>query len=114
MKHRNPNKSEVEVKLGDGVILGNRVRLGNGVTLGDAVRLGNGAILTCVFCAGRDARGYEFLAGHDESRSGEFRIFAGCSDFSVDEARAHWASNPDALRKVEYLVAEAALNGETP
>jgi hypothetical protein len=32
------------------------------------------------------------------------RVFAGCRDFSVPEARKHWRKNPEALRRVKMLV----------
>ena len=95
--HTNPDGTTVRVTLGDGV------KLGNGVTLGDYVTL----VAPNIICAGRDRRGYEFLAGFDAERK-EGRIFAGCRDFSLEDARAHWASNPEAMRKVEYLAAEIA------
>ena len=93
------------VTLGDDVRLGYGVKLGDRVTLGDRVILGYGVRLDKVVCAGRDSRGYEFLAGFDTIRN-ENRIFAGCRDFSLAGARKHWAENPEALRKVEYLALE--------
>ena len=54
---------------------------------------------------GYDPRGYHFRAvkfGHG------WQITAGCRNFTVEEALAHWANNPDALTRVAILDAAAA------
>ena len=51
-------------------------------------------------CGGLDHRGYHFRAVSTETGP---RITAGCRDFTVEEARDHWAHNPDALARVEVL-----------
>ena len=51
-------------------------------------------------CGGLDHRGYHFRAVSTETGP---RITAGCRDFTVEEARSHWADNPDALARVEVL-----------
>ena len=114
MSHTNPDGSTVSVCLGRYVSLGNYVSLGKNVSLGNEVSLGNGVVLgnyvslERVFDAGCDHRGYRFIAGVDLGRH-ELRIFAGCRDFSVEDALRHWTikDNREALRKVDYLVAEA-------
>jgi len=52
--------------------------------------------------AGQDRRGYRFVGIH---HADGWRIAAGCRWFTLAEARAHWASNPDALRRVELIAA---------
>ena len=46
---------------------------------------------------GDDPRGYRFIA---VAHADGWRIKAGCRWFTVDEALAHWANNPDALARV--------------
>ena len=52
--------------------------------------------------AGQDTRGYRFV----EVRHGEsMRIYAGCRDFTIEEAMEHWTAkgNKDALGRVRFL-----------
>jgi hypothetical protein len=51
-------------------------------------------------CAGRDPRGYHFRA---VAKAGGIQITAGCRCFTLAEALAHWANNPDALARVALL-----------
>ena len=66
--------------------------------------------LTAMFSAGCDSRDYHFftypIAGVD-------RVFAGCRNFSLSEARSHWGHNgesdrPDCLALVEKIAAHLA------
>ena len=112
--HTNPNKMTVIVRLGTRVMLGDGVRLGTRVMLGDGVRLGDGVELgtpgSPYWCAGRDPRGYEVIG---YLRADMLRVIAGCRDFTVEDAKAHWSDpghqNPDAaadiLLKIAYLEA---------
>ena len=53
-----------------------------------------------VIDAGHDPRGYRFAGvRHD----GGWRVSAGCRWFALEEARAHWAGNPDALLRVALI-----------
>ena len=61
-----------------------------------------------IISAGEDSRGYTFAA---VLQDGEWRIRAGCRDFSIDEALEHWgpdgeSDNPECLALVEKLKAE--------
>ena len=61
-----------------------------------------------IISAGADSRGYWFSA---VKQNGAWRIRAGCRDFSVAAALAHWGSggqsdNPECLALVEKIVAE--------
>ena len=61
-----------------------------------------------IISAGADSRSYWFSA---VKQNGAWRIRAGCRDFSVAAALAHWGSggqsdNPKCLALVEHLVAE--------
>ena len=51
---------------------------------------------------GIDPRGYHFLAVR---RTDGWQIIAGCRRFTLEQARAHWAHNPDALARVAILAA---------
>ncbi|HEX5321469.1 MAG TPA: hypothetical protein VFW46_20085 [Stellaceae bacterium] len=60
--------------------------------------------------AGPDSRGYQFVAGRVRH---QWRILAGCRNFSIDDARRHWgpggpSDRPDCLRMVERLADEIA------
>ena len=64
-----------------------------------------------IISAGADFRGYWFSA---VKQTGNWRVRAGCRDFSVADALAHWGSggqsdNPKCLALVEHLVAEIAV-----
>ena len=61
-------------------------------------------------CGGWDSRGYHFRAVLFASG---VRITAGCRDFTLSEARAHWTAknNLDALARAELL---ALLETTTP
>lgn len=55
--------------------------------------------------AGKDSRGYAFLAARIRN---QWRILAGCRNFSIDEARKHWgpggrSDRPDCLALVQVL-----------
>ncbi len=70
--------------------------------------------LTALITAGADARGYVFTA---LKMRGEWRVLAGCRNFSLRRARAHWGSGgdsdrPDCLALVEVLAAEIAKREE--
>ena len=54
---------------------------------------------------GHDPRGYHFRAVRFAHG---WQITAGCRNFTVEEALAHWANNPDALTRVAILDAAAA------
>ncbi len=62
-----------------------------------------------VICAGTDRRGYRFVGVMHADGP---RIAAGCRWFTLDEARAHWASNPDALARVELIAGWGARQSE--
>ena len=67
-----------------------------------------GALPPWLIDGGKDSRGYYFTG---MLVAGEWRIRAGCRDFSLEEAREHWgarsASNrPDCLALVEKIAAE--------
>ena len=58
--------------------------------------------------AGKDRRGYEFTA---LKLRGQWRIMAGCRNFSLPDARRHWghggaSDRPECLALVEKLAAE--------
>ena len=57
---------------------------------------------TCLIDGGDDPRGYRFV-GLDTADGR--RVLAGCRDYSLAEAREHWANNPDALACVEVIAA---------
>jgi hypothetical protein len=57
---------------------------------------------------GADSRGYWFTGMHI---NGEWRIRAGCRDFTIDRSLRHWGSGgqsdrPDCLALVEKIIAE--------
>lgn len=57
--------------------------------------------------AGKDSRGYEF---HGVNICGQWRVVAGCRNFSLDEARKHWgpggySDRADCLALVEKIAA---------
>ena len=51
-------------------------------------------------CLGYDPRGYHFRA---VAYPRGWQITAGCRNFTVAEAKHHWAENPDALARVAIL-----------
>ena len=60
--------------------------------------------------AGQDPRGYRFVG----VRQGEsMRIYAGCRDFTIEEAERHWteAGNKDALIRVSLIAHHARKGG---
>lgn len=57
--------------------------------------------------AGQDIRGYRFVGYWRDG----LRILAGCRDFTVAEARAHWAGNAECAAKVALIETVAALRG---
>ena len=63
----------------------------------------NGANLRAVggaLCLGYDPRGYRFVGiAHNDG----WRVLAGCRWFTLDQAREHWANNPDALARIAIL-----------
>lgn len=64
--------------------------------------------LTGMIHGGKDSRGYHFFGF---PQSGKYRIFAGCRNFTLDEAIAHWgpggpSDRPDCLALVEKIVDE--------
>ncbi len=55
---------------------------------------------TILIDAGQDHRGYRFVG----VPTGEgLRILAGCRWFSLEEAKAHWVDNRDALARVAFI-----------
>jgi hypothetical protein len=63
--------------------------------------------------AGKDSRGYWFAP---VKARGRWRIIAGCRNYSIAEARAHWgpsgeSDRPDCLALVEKCVAMIAARG---
>jgi len=50
--------------------------------------------------AGVDRRGYHFRA---VAKDRGIEITAGCRQFTLEQAREHWANNLDALARVELL-----------
>jgi hypothetical protein len=61
------------------------------------------------FNAGFDSRFRQFVA---VQAAGGWRIIAGCRNLSFEEARDHWAENPEALALVEKLAREIATELE--
>jgi hypothetical protein len=64
--------------------------------------------LTDVIHGGKDSRGYHFFG---LQQRGKYRIFAGCRNFTLEEALAHWGpggpgDKPDCLALVEKIIAE--------
>ena len=57
--------------------------------------------------AGQDIRGYRFVGYWREG----LRIVAGCRDYTIEEARAHWAGNAECAAKVALIETVAALRG---
>ena len=53
-----------------------------------------------VYDAGADPHGYRFLGLRFRDR---ITVAAGCRWLRLDRARMHWASNPDALARVERI-----------
>ena len=83
----------------------------SGANLSDAALSGaNLSGTTSYRCGGWDSRGYHFRAVLFASG---VRITAGCRDFTLSEARAHWTAknNLDALGRAELL---ALLETTTP
>ena len=80
--------------LGDATLSGANLR---GATLSGANLSG-----TCLIDGGADPRGYRFV-GLDTADGR--RVLAGCRDYTLAEAREHWANNPDALARVEIIAA---------
>ena len=83
----------------------------SGANLSDADLSGaNLSGTTSYRCGGWDSRGYHFRAVLFASG---VRITAGCRDFTLSEARAHWTAknNLDALGRAELL---ALLETTTP
>ena len=67
-----------------------------------------------IISAGKDRRGYWFAALRI---AGVWRVRAGCRDFSMDQALAHWGSGgqsdkPDCLALVENLASQIAARFE--
>jgi hypothetical protein len=60
--------------------------------------------LTAAVFAGRDSRGYDFVG---LKLRGEWRVLAGCRNFSFRKARLHWARNAECLALVEKIAADA-------
>lgn len=57
---------------------------------------------------GEDSRGYYFFGF---LQCGEYRIFAGCRNFTPEEALAHWgpggpSNRPDCLTLVQKIISE--------
>ena len=100
---------------------GNHIRCGFGVVLGNGARVGDYASVGNFASVGNDARVGDYARsiladlGAEQGRgygraayiaaNGAVRISAGCRDFSIAEARAHWgaADYPDRKRGDEYL-----------
>lgn len=66
------------------------------------------AALAELIHGGEDSRGCYFFAFPN---CGQYRIFAGCRNFSVDDARRHWgrggpSANPECLALVENIAAQ--------
>ena len=55
--------------------------------------------------AGSDHRGYQFVAVQIRE---QWRIIAGCRNYSLEDARAHWRTNAECAALVEKLAAEIA------
>ena len=55
--------------------------------------------------AGQDSRGYRFVGHYCKA----VRIIAGCRNFTINEAKDHWANNPEALAKVVLIETVASL-----
>lgn len=60
---------------------------------------------------GMDSRGYHFFG---LPQSGKYRIFAGCRNFTPEEALAHWgpggpSDRPDCLALVQKIIAEIKM-----
>ena len=58
-----------------------------------------------VIDAGQDSRGYQFVGYW---RSG-IRIKAGCRDYTLAEAKKHWAESPECLAKVNLIELTATI-----
>jgi uncharacterized protein YjbI with pentapeptide repeats len=53
-----------------------------------------------IVCLGTDPRGYRFVGVQNNDG---WRISDGCRWFIIDEAKAHWANNTDALARINTL-----------
>ena len=67
--------------------------------------------LTGMIHGGKDSRGYHFFGF---PQRGEYRIFAGCRNFTPEEALAHWgpggpSDRPDCLALVQKIIAEIKM-----
>jgi hypothetical protein len=74
------------------------------------VRVDNCPGISNVIRAGKDSRGYEFIG---MKLRGQWRVTAGCRNFSLAEARAHWgrpgrSTNPECLALAEKIAAAIA------
>ena len=73
-----------------------------GASLRGAILTGANLSGTCLIDGGGDPRGFRFVGqGTADGR----RVLAGCRDYTLAEAREHWANNPDALARVEIIAA---------
>jgi hypothetical protein len=67
--------------------------------------------LTGMIHGGMDSRGYHFFG---LPLGGEYRIFAGCRNFTLEEALAHWgpggpSDRPNCLALVQKIIAEIKM-----
>jgi hypothetical protein len=77
------------------------------LTVGGSLYLSGCTGLTNIYRAGLDSRGYEFFGAR---LSNGPRVLAGCRNYSVGEARAHWgpgrvSNRGDCLALVERIAA---------
>ena len=66
------------------------------------VYINNCAGLT-VLNAGKDRRGYQFTALYVRK---QWRIIAGCRNFSIEDAKKHWRKNAECYGLVETLITQ--------
>ena len=109
------------IEVGAAVELNGTVRertiIKSGVVVPAGADIHAGYIVHAVLSAGLDTRGYHVIAVLCQERNDDgpsnpmqWRVMAGCRDFTFDEALFHWGKpnwgwggNPDIAAKVAYL-----------
>ncbi len=66
-----------------------------------------GTEITNVFYGSADRRGYQFFGAQ---LANGWRVLAGCRNYSPEEARSHWANNPECLALAEAVIAHSSAD----
>ena len=116
-KHTNPDGQVVTIYLGSDASIGDCARIGNGASIGSDARIGSyasiGSRARIGDCAsigdrasiGSDAKRYAVRSDDyvftPATRDGVPMVFAGCREFTHEQAQAHWG--PGHPKSVETL-----------